>query len=201
MADQGSSGGASRFGGRAHTAGAVLVALLVGSLLGPPAVSAAASKLNVYVKNWPKMPWSVYVKNWPAMPWQVNVVSGPAKTPVSVQLAWDMDTGDTQDDRLVYTVPTGKWLVVTEASLYGNNASTDGPLIYAFLIGSDSFRVSMDLTKTGETAGSTFWQSSHTVEWRLPPGATISLSVMRASPTVNRSYGAFLIHGYLVDKP
>jgi hypothetical protein len=191
-AEQTGKAASARYRTRTLVAG-VMVALLVGVLIGQPAMTFAASKMNVYVKNWPKMPWKVAVS------------SMPARTIVSVRPEITVPDGSGTSAGTVYTVPAGKWLTVTQVSYDLSITSPDGPLVTMNLIDKSSlFQLVLPTPRNAFWSGLNVWTyaGAQQTEWHVGPGSEIRYQVYRDLPvTAAPAYGHISLNGYLTSAP
>lgn len=171
---------------------AVAVALVVGVLVGQPAISWAASTLSVKVKNWPKMPW------------KVAVVQEPSRTVVSTRTEYTVAQFSSATNGDVYVVPAGKWLTVTQVSFTSETANTDGRTVFATLReGSSGFPLAIPVTNVVNWTALGVNQCSTTfnTEWHVAPGTPITYDVIRDAPRNSQANGEIGMNGYLTGAP
>jgi hypothetical protein len=178
--------------GPGRTVALLLAAVLVGALISQPAISFAASKLNVYVKNWPKMPW------------QVAVVSQPARTIANPHVTFHISASSPTTSGILYTVPGGKWLTVTQVSFSGTTINGDGHFTWAELRqGPAGLQLPIPVSNVVSWTGLSWLEcaSAFQTEWHAGPGTPITFTFYRDTPKNSPANGEVGFSGYLTSAP
>jgi hypothetical protein len=178
--------------GPGRTIALLLAAVLVGALIGQPTLSFAASTLNAYVKNWPKMPW------------RVAVVSEPTRTPVNPHVAFHILASSPTTSGTLYTVPPNKWLTLTQISLSGTTINGDGHFTSAELRqGASGLQLPIPVNNVVSWTGLSWLVCSSTfqTEWHVPPGTPIRYRLYRDTPKDFPANGEVGFSGYLTSAP
>jgi hypothetical protein len=170
-----------------------LLALFVGTLLGP-GVAAAASSAWVRVKNWPALQ-KVLVMNSASAP---VYTQPPAHTIVNLHGGGTIPSAQFDNQWTpLYTVPAGKWLVITQMRCEGYGA---GPISFIDLSTYTGIHETFPLNPYIDS-GITNVTSVVQGPAYVPPGTVLYLAMFRNTAPSSIWSATAWIDGYLTDRP
>jgi len=175
---------------RTRVVGLMVMALLVGTALGPSVADATAGAW-VRIQNWPK---KVLVISSAATPLYTRP---PTHTIVNLHGGLTMPNSETGKTAAYYKVPADKWLVITSVRMEGNGV---GPIDFVTLQCPGTIGIPLPILLTTDN-GRQHLTTNINGPIYVPPSTQLSLAVSREMAGGSSWIVYAWTDGYLTDKP
>jgi len=142
----------------------------------------------------------VQVSNPATNPVPVRDVQITARQPVQVEATVNVDFGELYNDKIIYTVPDGKRLVVEFVSAEGDVEKSQFLTFEIATAYDDEFVIhTLASTRQGENVTSATYHASQLVRYYAQPLTNVIYRLRRSSSLSGNARGGVTLSGYLED--